>query len=227
MSAKRAKPAAKFAGAKSAGAKSAGAAKSGSNASGAGEPVDIRALDAALRLAATRRWSDIALADIAAEAGLSIGELLPHVASKNALLRLFERRIDAAVLAMPVETDGSIKDRLFDLLMRRFDALGPHRDAVQGILDGLPRDPAAALCLLPSLLQSLRYTADAAGVKTTGPLGPLKIKALAAAYLGTLRIWLKDDSADAAKTMAALDKQLGRLEGFTSYIPAFLKGSHA
>jgi AcrR family transcriptional regulator len=187
--------------------------------------IEDRALDAALRLAATRRWTDIALGEIAAEAGLTLGEMLRHVRSKSALLASFSRRIDEAMLATPAEADGSVKDRLFELLMRRFDALGAYRDAVQGILDGMARDPATTLCQGPALVASMRYLGDAAGVKTTGVLGPLKINALAAVYLCTLRVWLKDDSADAAKTMADLDKKLGRLESWTSNFPAFLKSS--
>ena len=189
--------------------------------------IEDQALDAALRLAATRRWSDIALAEIAAEAGIALGDMLRHVRSKNALLGVFARRLDAAMLAQPVESDSTVKDRLFDLLMRRFDARGPYRDAVQGILDGMMRDPAVTASLGPSLVHSMRYLAEAAGINPTGLLGPIKINALASVYICTLRVWVKDDSADAAKTMAHLDKQLGRLEGWTSSIPAFLKKSAA
>jgi len=194
---------------------------------GPASSIEDRALDAALRLAATRRWSDIALAEIAAEAGIGLGDMLREVRAKNALLGAFARRLDAAMLAQPVETDSTVKDRLFDLLMRRFDALGPYRDAVQSILDGMMRDPAVTLCLGPSLVHSMRYLAEAAGINPAGLLGPIKINALASVYICTLRVWVKDDSADAAKTMAHLDKQLGRLEGWTSSIPAFLKKSAA
>jgi AcrR family transcriptional regulator len=183
-----------------------------------------RALDAALRLAATRKWSEIALPDIAAEAGLSLGEMLRVAPSKAALLAAFGRRVDGAMFARAVETDGTVKDKLFDLIMRRFDALGPHKAAVKNILADLPRDPGSALCAIPGLLRAMRWTAEAAGIKTTGPLAPFKINALAAAYLVTLRVWLQDDSADAAKTMAHLDKTLGRLSALASSFPGFLKG---
>lgn len=190
------------------------------------DPADA-ALDAMLRLAASRRWSEISLADIAAEAGMSLSDLRQHATSKTALLAAFGRRVDAAMLAVPVEADGSVKDRLFDLIMRRFDALGLHKAAVRGILADLGRDPLAALCLVPGGMKSMAGLAEAAGVNTRFPLGPLKIKALAAVYLGTFRVWLDDESADAAKTMASLDKSLGRLEALTSNLPAFLNGSKA
>lgn len=186
------------------------------------DPADA-ALDAALRLAATRKWAEIALPDIAAEAGLGLGDMLRVAPTKAALLAAFGRRIDAAMFARPVETDGTVKDKLFDLIMRRFDALAPHKTAVKSILADLPRDPGSALCAVPGLLRAMRWTAEAAGIKTTGPLAPFKINALALAYLVTLRIWLQDDSADAAKTMASLDKSLDRLSALASSFPGFLK----
>jgi hypothetical protein len=190
------------------------------------EPLE-RALDAALRLAATRKWAEIALPDIAVEAKLSLGEMLRVAPSKASLLAAFGRRIDAAMFARAVEDEGTIKDKLFDLLMRRFDALAPHKAAVKNILADLPRDPASALCAIPGLLRAMRWTAEAAGIKTTGPLAPFKINALALTYLITLRTWVQDDSADAAKTMSALDKKLDRLSALASSFPSFLRDKPA
>jgi AcrR family transcriptional regulator len=186
------------------------------------DPADA-ALDAALRLAATRKWAEIALPDIAAEAGLSLGEMLRVAPSKAALLAAFGRRVDAAMFARPVEAEGTVKDKLFDLFMRRFDALAPHKAALKNILADLPRDPGAAICAAPGLLRAMRWTAEAAGIKTTGPFAPFKIKALAVAYLATLRVWLRDNSADAAKTMSALDKTLDRLAALASSFPGFVR----
>ena len=39
-------------------------------------------------------------------------------------------------------------------------------------------------------------------------------RALAAAYLQTVRVWFGDEAADLGKTMAELDKQLRRIELF-------------
>jgi AcrR family transcriptional regulator len=188
------------------------------------DPAEV-AVDAMLRLAASRPWRDVTLADIAAEADLTLADLRHLAPSKSALVAAFGRRIDAVMLAEPVDAAGSVKDRLFDLIMRRFDALAPHREAVRAIAAGLGRDPLAALCLAPGGMRAMKGLAEMAGIDTRLPFGPLKIKALAATYLGTFRIWLGDDSADAAKTMAALDRSLGRLEAVASNFPVFFKGS--
>jgi hypothetical protein len=42
---------------------------------------------------------------------------------------------------------------------------------------------------------------------------------LALIYLNTLRIWLRDDSEDASETMAALDKELQRVERLVKSCP--------
>ena len=60
----------------------------------------------------------------------------------------------------------------------------------------------------------------------TGLRGALRVKALAVAYLATLRVFLRDDSPDMAATMAALDRnlshlgRLARLCSRTRYRPA-------
>jgi hypothetical protein len=118
------------------------------------------------------------------------------------------------VLAEPLaaEAEERSRERLFDLLMRRFDALRPHRAAIEVLRRELPRDPAAALCSGASLLCSMRWMLEAAGVATTGLRGALAIKLTAASYLSTLRVFERDDSSDLGRTMAALDRALQRIE---------------
>jgi AcrR family transcriptional regulator len=185
------------------------AAASGSSAA----PAE-RAIDAALGLAESRGWRGVTLADIAAEAKLSLSDLYALFPSKSAILAAFVSRVDRTTLA-DVEIggkDGSVRDRLFDIFMRRLDALEPHKRAVAAIVPELSRHPFGFLCTGVRLCRSIAWMADAAGVDTTGPLGALRVQTLTALYLYVLRTWLGDDSADHAKTMAALDKGLKRAE---------------
>src|SRR5258708_38784985 len=93
-----------------------------------------RIVDAALTLAAREGWRAVSLAAIAAEAGISILQLYSIFPSKAAILDAFHRRIDAASLAGgPPEAGERPRDRLFDVVMRRFDALSAHRKAVGAI----------------------------------------------------------------------------------------------
>src|SRR5258708_26405099 len=87
--------------------------------------IEHRIVDAALALATERRWREVALADIAARAGVSLVNVYRHCPSKAAALDAFLRRIDATVLAGTHGADGdsSARDPLFDVLLLRLDAL--------------------------------------------------------------------------------------------------------
>src|SRR5712691_3195068 len=174
-----------------------------------------RIIDAALRLIEQQGWRRLSLAAIAAEAGVPIVSLYRAFPSKAAILRGFSRRIDEAVLAAPLDSadaDERPRDRVFDLLMRRFDALGPYRAALEVLGRELPSDPIAALCAGAGLLRSIGWMLEAAGISTVGLGGICAVKLTAAAYLATSRVWLRDDSPDLAPTMAALDRRLRGIE---------------
>jgi len=176
--------------------------------------VAAKVLETAMTLAAEGRWRDLSLADIADAAKLPLATVYPVYPSKQAILSALFRRIDAEVIAAEDASarEGAARDRLFDVLMRRFDALGPYREAIAAIADAQARDPLAAACGLARLGRSMARMLEAAGFSTSGLRGTLRIKALGAAYLATLRVWLRDDSPDLAPTMAALDRHLRRLD---------------
>jgi AcrR family transcriptional regulator len=176
------------------------------------------AIEAALTLAAEKGWRDLALADIAEAAGLTMAALYAQYPSKTAILAAYSRAIDAAVLAgLDGDQAGeSAKDRLFDLLMRRFDMLEAHKAGLLRIAEDTGRDPLSLVCGLANLDRSMAAMLEAAGLSTSGLRGVLRIKGLSAVYLAALRAWFRDDSADKAKTMAALDKALGRAERMAS-----------
>ena len=112
----------------------------------------------------------------------------------------------------PADPADSARDRLFDLLMRRFDALQAHRGGLTAIAGEMRRDPAGALTHLPQLERSMRWTLEAAGLQSDGLLGIARIRVLALLYLSVLRVWLRDDTPDMARTMKALDGRLAQLE---------------
>ena len=173
-----------------------------------------RIIDAALACIAQQGWRRLSLADIAAEAGMPILRVYRLFSSKPAILCGFFRRIDETVLAAPLEgePDERPRDRVFDLLMRRFDALQPYRAALDVLARELPTDPLAALAAGAALLRSMRWMLEAAGISGEGLGGVVAVKLTAAAYLATLRVWRRDDSPDLAPTMAALDRRLRGIE---------------
>ena len=96
--------------------------------------------------------------------------------------------------------------------MRRFDALRPHRGALEVLGGELPGDPMAALALGAALLRSIAWMLEASGIATNGLRGAVAVKLTAAAYAATLRVWLRDDLPDLAQTMATLDRRLRGIE---------------
>ncbi|HEV2334280.1 MAG TPA: TetR family transcriptional regulator [Stellaceae bacterium] len=173
-----------------------------------------RIIDAALSLIAQQGWRRLSLAAVAAEADVPILALYRVFRSKPAILCGFSRRIDEATLATPLDAEEGERprDRLFDLLMRRFDALRPYRAALEMLGRELATDPPAALGAGARLLCSIAWMLEAAGISTAGLGGIVALKLTAAVYLATLRVWLRDDSPDLAPTMAALDRRLRAIE---------------
>src|SRR5271169_529210 len=173
-----------------------------------------RIIDATLARVASEGWRHLSLAAIADAAELPIVRVYRTFGSKQAILRGLYRRVDAAALAEPppAEPAERPRDRLFDLLMRRFDTLQPYKPALEVLGRELPGDPVTVLCAGASLLRSMRWMLEATNISTGGLRGALAVKLTAAAYLSTMRVWQRDDSPDLARTMAALDTRLRRIE---------------
>ena len=186
----------------------------------AGKPMDH--VDAALELARLQGWRHLSLNDIAAHAHVPLTELYARYPSKTAILDAFAARIDQAMLAAgtAAEADESARDRLFDAVMRRLDALRPYKDSVRAILRDLPFEPASAGCAaFGPFRRGLTWILESAGLDSSGPLGVLRRAGLGLIYLDTLRVWLADDSEDMSKTMAALDQRLRRAEELMGLLP--------
>jgi AcrR family transcriptional regulator len=173
-----------------------------------------RIIDAALARMVSEGWRQLSLAAIAEAAELPILQVYRIFGSKQAILRGLYRKIDQAVLAQPpqAEAEERPRDRLFDLLMRRFDALKPHKAALKVLRRELVGDPVTALCAGGLLLHSMRWMLEAADIATGGLRGALAVRLTAAAYLSAMRVWEHDDSPDLEGTMAALDARLRRIE---------------
>jgi AcrR family transcriptional regulator len=182
-------------------------------------------LDAALALAAERPWDEVRLGDIAERAGVSLSDLRAAYDGKTDILAAFTRRIDRAVLDRidPDLGEEPVRERLFDVLMSRFDALMPYREAVRSIAKSFERRPGDLIAWNPVAVRSMTWMLEAAGIDTGGRLGTVGAQGLAIVFGRTLRVWLRDDDPGMARTMVELDRRLteggrwmGRLEGLCS-----------
>jgi AcrR family transcriptional regulator len=185
------------------------------------EDADEPVIAAALRLAAERGWHKVSLRDIAEGSGLGDAELRRRYACKMAVLLSHAQAIErqAAALEPPFDAEDSPRDRLFELLMQRIDLLKPHQAAIAAILRDLPRDPVGVIAAAPEIMRLMAGILEAAGLPARGPFGLLRGKGLALIWFATLRVWATDESPDHARTMAALDGYLRRVEPWAGRFP--------
>lgn len=176
-----------------------------------GDPAE-RLRAALLHLLATQGWRDLSLAAIAEEAGLDMAQAHEVYPTKAAILLALARATDNDILESLKEDplEGGTRDRLFDLLMRRFDHLQQQRDAYATLLRELPHTPPEAAMLSCQVRRSLALMLETAGLSASGLKGMLRVQGLMMIYLAGLRVWSRDDSEDLAKTMAEIDKRLGQ-----------------
>ena len=102
------------------------------------------------------------------------------------------------------------KERLFDVLMRRLDALAPYKLGLEGIFEWVQRAPMAAAAINRLEVNSMRFMLEAAGIESEGPVGAVKLQGLVLVWMRVLRSWLRDEDPGLAPTMALLDKELTR-----------------
>lgn len=177
--------------------------------------IKMLALDAAMSEAAEIGWDRVTMRAVASRADLPVSALFSSFEDKDDILAFLGRVVDEAALDNVPEdnADFSVRDCLFDLLMDRYDALNNYRGGVCAVLDSFKGDPKQAVIACPYLCRSMNLMLEAAHVETSGLRGVAKVAGLTGLYLKVLRVWKNDDSPDLSKTMAALDKALGRAEG--------------
>jgi AcrR family transcriptional regulator len=179
-------------------------------------PSDARGkiVDALMTLAAARRFEDISISDIAKAAGVTLADFRDAFPSKGAVLAGFSRRIDRAVLEQETGelADESPRERLFDVLMKRLDAMTPYRDGVREAAAWVRRTPVAALAMNQVAMNSMRFMLEAAGLEAEGAAGAVKLQGLTLAWARVIQVWLDDEEPALSRTMAELDRVLTRGE---------------
>lgn len=172
---------------------------------------DSTLIRAAMARAEAVGWSHVTIVEAARQAGLPLDEARERFPTRATVLLRLGMLADQSALVDDGST-GSVRERLFDLLMKRIDVLQQYRGGVVSVLRALPFDPALSVLLSAATLDSMGWIAAAANVETAGLAGRLRVKGLVAVWLQTVRAWSRDESEDLSATMAALDKALDRAE---------------
>ncbi len=179
-----------------------------------------RIIAALLTLLADNQFETIGLADVAAQAGVSLAQLRNEFASTLAILAAHIKATDRTVLAADLSdmVEEPARERLFDVLMRRLEALAPHRQAVRSLLRSARRNPPLALALNRHAVRSQQWMLAAAGIGSSGPRGMIRAQGLAMLFASVLRTWIDDEDPGQARTMAALDRALARGQRFVGFL---------
>ncbi|HEY5378336.1 MAG TPA: TetR/AcrR family transcriptional regulator [Pseudolabrys sp.] len=179
-----------------------------------------KAIDALMSLLAEQSFEQIGLAEVAGRAGLKLSQLRSEFGSTLAILGAHIKDIDRAVLAgggADME-DESPRERLFDVLMRRFEALAPYKDAVRSIMRSARRNPGLALALNAMGVRSQHWMLEAAGIGASGPRGALRAQGAALMFARVLKVWFDDEEPGLDRTMAALGRGLASAERWDGFV---------
>jgi AcrR family transcriptional regulator len=175
--------------------------------------ADARLIEALFRVIARQGWRGVTAPRLAAESGLPARELVRRFPSRLGLLRLWGDLVAAEVERGTVPGQGGTpRDRLFDVLMRGLDALGPNKAGVTRLMRDMYADGLLAGALAPVFARCMPRFLAAAGLDSTGPKGALRAAGLGVIWMRAVHAWSKDPSEDLGATMAALDRALDRAE---------------
>ncbi|QHI94944.1 TetR family transcriptional regulator [Aristophania vespae] len=174
---------------------------------------DTALIEMAMQLASERGWHGFTLVEAALKADLPLEDVKIRYPFKSFILLRLNNMVDKAMLC-GTTSYPSLKEGLFDLFMRRFDAFQDYRDGLRAVMRALPQDPALAVFLSTATLNTIKWIADAAGLDRHGLRGIMRLQALLAIWTHALRAWEKDATAELSETMKALDEALNKTERF-------------
>jgi ubiquinone biosynthesis protein COQ9 len=183
-----------------------------------------RILNAALDIAGRKSWESTRLHDVADELRMSLNEVRAHFREKEELTDAWFDRADAAMLAeaeMPGFQELSPRARLHRLIMTWLAALAPHRRVTRQMIRG-KFEPGHVHYQYAGLLRvsrTVQWLREAAHRDAVLPWRAMEETALTAIYLAAFFCWMRDDSENATRTGAFLDKLLARAERLAQCLP--------
>jgi AcrR family transcriptional regulator len=179
-----------------------------------------KAIDALMSLLRDHSFEQIGLAEVAGRADIKLSQLRAEFGSTLAILAAHIKEVDRVVLA---GGDGDMseepaREHLFDVLMRRLEALAPNKDAVRSVMRSARRNPGLAFALNAMAVRSQRWMLEAAGIGTAGPRGALRAQGAALMFARVLSVWIDDVDEGLDRTMAALDRGLASAERWAGFL---------
>ncbi len=181
---------------------------------------DIEAfLKASMHMAAESGWASVTPEAVIERMGLGKNTLPDHIQTSHDILLAFEKHISAQVRDSTGDffSDETVKDKLFDIFMERFEAMRPYKSGLKSVFKGMNFKPKSAfLSKRPFRAMIKEIFETASGEEITCPKGEVKLIGLSLVYLKTAHVWFDDETDDMSETMAELDKNLSLGEEFVT-----------
>ena len=179
--------------------------------------LQLKILQTGMDIAAQDGWDAVTETALAQKTRLKPATIAAEITDKTTLLLWLGLLADDA-MERGSPPEGTQHDQLFDLMMRRLDALMPYREGMFAVWRGVRHSPQIGLALFPSFDESISHLLHLAGAPVTMAyrLG------LGAVAVATLQAWLYDASEDLSSTMAVLDKRLHQMAEALQLLGRFL-----
>ncbi|MEM6617047.1 MAG: TetR/AcrR family transcriptional regulator [Pseudomonadota bacterium] len=177
-------------------------------------------IDAFFNVVAAKGMDDVAMAEVAKEAGLKLSDVRDEFTTPYDILAAYARRVDRQVLDMIPEDlmEDTPRERVFDVLMMRFDALADQKEALGEMFSETRSNPLALAAWNQITIVSMGWMMTGVGLEPKGPAGLARAQGLVFVFARAFRVWLKDDDPGMARTMAELDRRLRDADRSTSML---------
>jgi ubiquinone biosynthesis protein COQ9 len=172
-----------------------------------------RILDAAIELAEAGSWEAVRLHDIAQTLGIGLEDIRAHYREKEELVEAWFDRADRAMLldaATPEFSALGTRGRLARAIFAWLEPLGAHRRVTREMIIN-KLEPGHLHFQIPALLRisrTVQWLREAAGFESTFVRRALEETATTAIFVATFCYWLYDDSQNAQRSRAFLDRRL-------------------
>jgi len=172
----------------------------------------VHIVDAALELAEEVGWDALRLRLVAERLGLSLAEIQVHFRDLDAVADAWFRRARSAMLAPQPGGFPALpaQERLYQTILRWFDALAAHRKVSGQILRAklYPSHPHHWVPLIFNLSREVHWLREAALLDAVGRRRQMEEVGLSALFLATLGQWLRDETPGQERTRSALRRRL-------------------
>ena len=182
------------------------------------QELKTAAAKAALELAAEMPWPNVTVSAVAERAGVPLSDFYNKII-RETLLELIDEQLDLACATETVSDDDTLRERIFDVAMLRFEAMEDHRTALLNIRKSWKMKPVARLQAARRRTKTARWVltcakADFAGASARAVL-------LSGILFRAEQAWEQETSADFSKTMSQLDRDLRDIDAFVRRVKSF------